>query len=87
MTKTKIKSHKQSSNKKNSIMHIEKCVHTDERQQALDEEQQEQLFVIVVVVRYLTIVTESQEEKYWVLTSWGLVSSTAAAAPRDKTAH
>jgi len=38
----------------------------------------------------LTIVTESQEEKYWVLTSWGLVSSTAAAAavaPRDKTAH
>jgi fatty acid/phospholipid biosynthesis enzyme len=35
MTKTKIKSHKQSSNKKNSIMHIEKCVQTDERQQAL----------------------------------------------------
>jgi len=35
MTKTKIKSHKQSSNKKISIMQIEKCVQTDERQQAL----------------------------------------------------
>jgi hypothetical protein len=88
MTKTKIKSHKQSSNKRSSFMHIEKCVQTDESEQALmREQQQQQLFVIVVVVGYLTTVTESQEEKYWVLTSWGLVSSTAAAAARDKIAH
>ncbi len=62
---------------------------TDRWGTANPDEQQRQLFVIVVVVAYLTIVPESQEEKYWVLTSWGLVSSTAAAAdaPRDKTAH
>jgi hypothetical protein len=35
MTKAKIKSHKQSSNKKISIMHIEKCVQRNERQPAL----------------------------------------------------
>jgi hypothetical protein len=35
MTKTKIKSHKQSSNKKSSFMLIEKCVQTDEGQPVL----------------------------------------------------
>jgi hypothetical protein len=35
MTKTKVKSHKQSSNRKSSFMQIEKCVQTDKGQPAL----------------------------------------------------